>query len=457
MIKQAAAALLSLTLVVSMAACTSGTGTPTGGDSTPAGDSSSANPATEPVSGDRVKISYWHIIPIGDEGYESLDAMITNFNTIQDKYEIEHTGYPFFDFFAKMTTSFSGGVAPDVFMYTLDNVVTRAETETTMNLSPFIERDSFDVNNFFEKERIFGQYNGDYYALPFSSTGRMLYYNLDMFEAAGMTEADVPKTWDELKTVAKKMDLVEEGLIKQLGFNPLDTQTTSGHSNFYEYLWQSGYDFFDENENLTLNTPENRAILDWMQDFNAELTPLQIRSFFEMGKAMGGQESFSTGTLGMMIGTDQLYRSLQYKEVPFKYGVAQTPLPEGGTPVNWSSCWSLEAFNSGDEQRMEGAWEFIKYMLSKDAQLEHYNSQGWLPGSVEALETLRGDDAILNTIIDQLAFATEKRFVSYAPNWHQNWGQEFVEMVIDGTSSEEVLADAEQYFNDQKANYEATK
>ena len=34
-----------------------------------------------------------------------------------------------------------------------------------------------------------------------------VYYNKDMWEAAGLTEADIPKTWDEMREVAKKLTI----------------------------------------------------------------------------------------------------------------------------------------------------------------------------------------------------------------------------------------------------------
>ncbi|MDC9442702.1 extracellular solute-binding protein, partial [Clostridioides difficile] len=115
--------------------------------------------------------------------------------------------------FSKMTTAFAGDVAPDIFFYTLDDVPVRAANNTIANLTPFIERDKYDLSDLYETDVGFGSYDGQQYALPASSTSRMLFYNLDLLEAAGLTEADVPKTWDELYEVAHKMDIVEDGVI----------------------------------------------------------------------------------------------------------------------------------------------------------------------------------------------------------------------------------------------------
>ena len=58
-----------------------------------------------------------------------------------------------------------------------------------------------------------------YYADYGLSTG-MVYYNKRLWEEAGLTEEDIPKTWDELIEVGKKLTRFdEEGNIVQAGFN----------------------------------------------------------------------------------------------------------------------------------------------------------------------------------------------------------------------------------------------
>lgn len=399
--------------------------------------------------GEKVKISFWHTIPVGSTNYESFEELVLGFNSSQDKYEVEHAGYPFFDYFDKMTTAFSGGVAPDVFIYTMDNIPSRAADEVTMNLTPYIERDNYSLNDLYELEVSAGVYDEKQYALPFSSTCRLLYYNIDMMEAAGLTEADVPTTWDELYEVAHKMDIVENGTIKQLGFDPFSQQ-----SNYFMYLWQKGLDYFDAEGNPAVNTPENLEVLQWMADFNAEHPKTQLQAFTDASKTLAA-DAFISGKMGMMIGVDEEYKLLQTNEVPFKYGVASIPLPENGKRVTWSSCFSIEAINSKDEDKMNGSWEFIKYMLKPESQSAFYESQGWLSASKEAVNKLKGDP-IMDAIIEELDYAQEKVYIDYSPNWNSDWDQ-FKERIIAGEDAASILKDMQKFYEEKQTNYEATR
>ncbi|WP_344222985.1 ABC transporter substrate-binding protein, partial [Lapillicoccus jejuensis] len=48
-------------------------------------------------------------------------------------------------------------------------------------------------------------YDGKFYCAPKDSSNLALVVNTDMWKAAGLTDADVPKTWADLETVAKKL------------------------------------------------------------------------------------------------------------------------------------------------------------------------------------------------------------------------------------------------------------
>lgn len=438
----------ALTLVISMAGCgQEKKEEPASGGETKAQESVKETTAAK-ADGEKTKISFWHIFPVGSDGYDELDELIMNFNNVQDKYEVEHVGYPFLDYFSKMTTAFAGDVAPDIFFYTLDDVPVRAANNTIANLTPFIERDKYDLSDLYETEVGFGSYDGQQYALPASSTSRMLFYNLDMLEAAGLTEADVPKTWDELYEVAHKMDIVEDGVIKQLGYDP-----TAGQSNYFQMLWQTNLDFFDEENNIVINDDAHKKVLQWMIDFNKDYPYAQRQAFTDASKTLGA-DAFVSGRLAMMVGTNDEYKVLQNSQVPFRYGVATQPIPEGGTRVNWSSCWSYEIFNSKNDDKINGAWEFMKYMLTPENQRAFYDSQGLLTASKKANDTLKTDE-IMSKIIEELPYTSEKKYIDFAPKWHEDWNQ-FMEKAVAGTPVDEVMKEAEQFYKEKRENYKAT-
>ncbi len=51
------------------------------------------------------------------------------------------------------------------------------------------------------------EYEGDPYAIPFNTDTQVIFYNKQIFKEAGISEDQLPQTWDELETVAHKLDV----------------------------------------------------------------------------------------------------------------------------------------------------------------------------------------------------------------------------------------------------------
>lgn len=57
--------------------------------------------------------------------------------------------------------------------------------------------------------------DGKIYYIDFGVMTGAIYYNKDMWKAAGLTEDDIPKTWDEFREVAKKLTITKNGKMVQ--------------------------------------------------------------------------------------------------------------------------------------------------------------------------------------------------------------------------------------------------
>lgn len=406
-------------------------------------------------AGEKVTITFWDTIPVGDPSYPKVSNLVKEFNASQNKVEVKHVGYSFWDYWDKLNiiVAAKNGSAPDVGLNTLDNSAGRAESGLIYNLSPLMKRDNFNVDEFYKSQVDFGTYKGEIYAMPFTATTRMLYYNLDLFQKAGLTEADVPKTWDELYKVAKKLDKADaNGNIETMGFDP-----TAGDATYHNWLWESGLDFFDKDLNPALDDDKHEAVLRWMRDFNKNFTSKQKQGFADANK-MVGLDAFTAGRMAMYIGSDGLNYTLRQKKVNFKYGVATMPIPEGGTRVNWGSGFSLEMFNNGDEKKKEGAWEFYKFLMKAETQKKYYDISGWLMANKKAMEEPAKKDPIIAKLVEELQYAKDKVFVDYAPSWHANDWQPFYKQALSEEKDEvrKALKDAQTYYLQKRENYKTT-
>jgi multiple sugar transport system substrate-binding protein len=406
---------------------------------------------------DRITIDFWHMAPIGSEAFTPTKQLINAFNESQDTYFVKGTGFSFWDYWDKIAVAISSRTAPDIGLSTLDDVPARASSGVLYNISELIaaDPDGIEIDQLYQNQLDFATYQNNLYALPFTATTRVLYYNLDMFQAAGLTEADVPHTWSELKTVAKKLDVVSNGVIQQLGFDP-----SYGNATYHGWLWQAGLDFFDAELNPTLNTQKHIDILYWIKDFNSEFTRNQLVAFGD-ANTMLGINPFASERVAMMVETDGLYEIIKNANADFNFGVSYIPIPdEDGIRVNWGSGFSIEMYDNGKNEtdQKQGAWEFLKYLMSYNIQLSLAEANGWIMAHKGAMTKFAEDDPILQRMLEEVAYAKDKVYVPYAPSWHGNDWQSYYTAALSGAKTVEMaLQDARNNYLQKRDNYNATR
>ena len=107
-------------------------------------------------------------------------------------------------------------------------------------------RRRIDQSQFFKGARDTIMVDGKTYGVPWYVETRLLYYRTDIAKKAGVTEA--PKTWDELKAIAKAMQ--DKGGAKY-GIN----LSTNNWQEYLPFVWQAGGDLAKGDE-FTLNSPQ---------------------------------------------------------------------------------------------------------------------------------------------------------------------------------------------------------
>lgn len=408
-------------------------------------------------TGDKIVIDFWHMSPVGSTSFSGMKSIITDFNESQDEYFVRGTGFSFWDYWDKINVAIASRTAPDIGLSTIDDVEARAVSGALYNISELIEADTsdnnIDLSEFRQSQLDFATYQGDLYAMPFSATTRVLYYNLDMFTEEGLTEADVPTTWEELKTIAKKFDTLDGNELTRLGFDP-----TYGNATYHGWLWQKGLDFFDDNKLPTLNTQAHIDVLNWIINFNSEYTRNQLTAFGEANNLLG-TNPFASQRVAMIVEVDGLYQIIKDAGATFNYGVAPIPIPEGGTRVNWGSGFSIEMYDNGKDETVQrdGAFEFYKYLLSKDIQKRLAEVNGWIMSHITAMEEYVAGNEILEKLLAEVDYAVDKVYIPYAPSWHGNDWQPYYQEALSGTmTAEQALAAARANYLQKKQNYDDT-
>ena len=82
------------------------------------------------------------------------------------------------------------------------SIKTFAENGVLEPLSPYIERDNIDMDDFYEGLLTNCQVDGTWYGLPYLRSTPILYMNTTLLEKAGLDPAG-PKNWEELAQYCK--------------------------------------------------------------------------------------------------------------------------------------------------------------------------------------------------------------------------------------------------------------
>lgn len=355
-------ALLSLSLVLSLAACTS--------DST--GGKEDGGKKDE-----KVEITFWHVWSDKDAG--PIEARVEAFNKSQDKIHVKVLGN---QDATKQLTAISGGNPPDVALTFWNNIGPWADAGAILSLEDYFKKDGYDPGTFIPAAIDRMKVNGEHYALPFTmSMASTLIYNKKAFEEAGLTNP--PETMEQLFEYAKKLTKGEGDYISQIGFIP-------------DYPWIDNVFWpvvfggsFEADGEVTPNEKANVDSIAFQRKFYEEFGIDAINKFRSgMGQRGTPQDPILTGKLGMMIGWE--YNFLEERSENGPLGVAPFPYPENNPELKGSGIVGPRAvFIPQKAKHKDEAWEFVKYLLGKDSQVEFSIEAKVIPTLKEALDDTR--------------------------------------------------------------------
>lgn len=239
-----------------------------------------------------------------------------------------------------------------------------------------------------------------YYTDSVIMTGNM-YYNKALWEEAGLTDADIPQTWDEFREVAKKLTKTDGDKITQAGFN----YNGETYSALYQGLnYQKGELLFSE----------DGAVANYDNDVTIENTKFMVDlyEFDKVGSKDFGDDStmsFGNGQSAIVYKWGWMVGELASKYPDIDYGVFATPTPTTDVPFaydrfNGESTPGINK-NQTPEQR-EVAQDFIRFILAND---DYSKDAALSKASFPTKRSLASDEDILaDPVLSVLAPRVER-------------------------------------------------
>lgn len=315
------------------------------------------------ASGDKIQLEMWSFWGEGARR-DAIEAALDEFNTSQDEIEVEYVYQPWGDIWTKSLAAIAAGNPPDIIVQDINSVRQRADAEQATNIQQYLDQEEEDIQS-----RFYPQlwdtviHEGEAYALPFNTDTQVLFYNKDMFEEVGLDPETPPATWTELEEAARALDVKNGDNWERIGFYP----RWSIGADVWALNADGGTSWFDEEDNVKVNTPNKVAALEWMlewQDYYGSDTINRYEAEFGQGIA----DPFISGLVGMRGQNINYYLSLRDNAPEdFNFGVA--PLPEyeeGSGNWSWGGGFVLEIPQGAENP--EASYEVMKYLTSTEVQ-----------------------------------------------------------------------------------------
>lgn len=371
-----------------------------------AAGSASESPDPKPYAGQKVSI----LLAQNAFTEEFRDVIIPRFqeetgiNVVADV--LPESGYD-----TKLVMSLAGGTGEyDVVMSGAKNWSQMVSSGWIIPLDDYFNNSPDEFKNGFAPSLMNTlKVNGNMYAIPNNIGSNLLYYNKEMFEAAGLSNP--PNTMDELVEYAKILHKPEQD---QYGFVTRGTREGNANSFSWIMMW-----FLNGGRWVGVEGRPDYAVLDLPEAIKTTEYFKELTKYAPQGIASYGfqeaQLAMQQGKAAMWIDVASLGPALEDPSVSSIAGkVGYHVLQGAGDDFTVGSVWAYSIAQTAKNK--DAAWELIKYLTGKEVAVEQIVSgTNGSPARADVLETEEAKQVFNLDFINALKVATSHSNPHYTP------------------------------------------
>ena len=352
------------------------------------------------VSGDPEELAAYRAVV---DGYEAAGGGPVKLLEIEDRDTLIN----------RLSTSIAGGTPPDLFLMNYRYYGQFREAGALASMQERLDAsEELDTGEFFPTAMEAFQDDGTQTCLPQNASSLVLYYNADLFDAAGVDPPPDDWTWDEMVAAARDLtvDVDGDGAIDVygLGVEPEIIRVAP-------FVWSNGGDVVDDEAaptRLAMGTVKAavplQAFLDLRQTHGVVPTD-------EEAESEDLETRFLRGGLAMMMESRKVVPTFRTIE-DFDWDVAALPR-FGDEPVSIlhsdAYCMTASAAHPDD------AWRFLEYALGPQGQAIAASTGRTVPSlmevaSSESFLTPGAEPSNSQVFLDQLSSV---RSVPHMARW----------------------------------------
>lgn len=371
---------------------------------------------------DKKEVVIWDYFET-DAQKEMIQSLMDGFNASQDEYEATHVYVPFSDYEKQLTLGIASGELPDLVI--LDG----CSMASFIQLGLFGDISDADINwdEYIEGPLESTMMDGKHYGIPFATNCTALYYNKDMFDAAGIDYPDENTTWDEFHEMAKA--LTKDGVY---GFGNAATNTDEGTFQCLQWLYTAGGSYTDIEDGVDAYKLMQEMIEDgsWTKEC-VNWTQSDVNN------------NFMAGNLAMQQNGPWQIPGIEANAPDLNYGVTVLPKKDAdsGQATSILGGENMGVVNKDDTS---GAEAFLKYYDQTDVMVDAMKQYVSYPPKTEAAnDTYWTEDPIQKAFLTQIETSIPRGPSASWPSYSSAIQTGFQEVMTSAKTPEQAAADTQ--------------
>lgn len=294
---------------------------------------------------DATEITYFTFSAAPDH-LKDLDAMIAAFEGATPGVTVKVETAPYDSYFTELQTRIAGGDAPDVYELNYENFVTYASRDVLLDVSDRAAADPDFAARFYPKAYEAFSFEGRQYGLPASFSNVVLFYNKDLFDAAGVAYPTADWTWEDERAAARQLNDTDNGVWGQ--FSPVT------YNEFYKTAAQNGGAVLGSDGSVTIDQASCAEALDYM--VSAVTEGVQPTEADLAGVSDG--DLFAAGQVAML--TTGIWMFSAFADTPFAWDIALEP----GKTQKAHHFFANATVIAKDTDKADAAWSWMQFLTS---------------------------------------------------------------------------------------------
>ncbi len=344
-----------ISLALSLALCAALAVTGASAETTVMGGAVQYDPAQPVNNGDPITVELWYWTGAANLFKELADQ----YTAVHPNVTVTLVENPWDDYWTKLPLALQGSDGPAIF-----NVHNSKNDILIGYMAPY----DVDVSQL--EEDFVGvsahETDGKVYYTDYGLMTATMYYNKAMWAAAGLTDADIPATWDQFREVAKKLTIRDaSGNLVQAGFS----FNGGAQGDVLGEQYQYGQNLFTADNQVTFDNDAVKAVIQRMKD----IYEVDGSGDYNFGNNSG--DNFGQGMVAMYLGWGFMTNSFKSNYPDIDFGNFEIPTVSGEVPYaynryNGESTFGVNKNAPADQQAV--AQDIVRFFLANDGLIKDF-------------------------------------------------------------------------------------